>query len=327
MKIIKKTALFFTGLSLFSILQVNAEDLQQQAKAMFGPLPNIMPGGENDSPELIKLGRKLYMDKRLSVNNSQSCNTCHNVENNGPGVDNTQLSAGALQGKLGGRNAPTVWNAGFQVAQFWDGRAADLKAQAKGPILNPVEMAMPSEQAVVDKLSAITEYQQSFKAAFNSDKAISYDNMAHAIAAFERTLISQDRFDLYMKGDSKALSEQEKTGLQAFISTGCIACHNGPTLGGSMYQKLGVVNAYTNQSDQGRYNLTNKAADKMFFKAPMLRDVARTAPYFHDGKVASLDQAVEQMAWLQLGKKLDKKTTTDIVAFLKSMNHQTSKTL
>jgi cytochrome c peroxidase len=315
-------ALGFAFASVWSASQASAEVLQQQAKAMFGTLPTTMPSGEADTPELVALGEKLYMDKRLSVNNTQSCNSCHNVANGGPGVDNTQFSPGAIEGKFGGRNAPTVWNAGFQLAQFWDGRAADLKEQAKGPILNPAEMAMPSEQAVVDKISAIDEYQAAFKAAFNSDDAITYDNLAHAIAAFERTLITRDRFDQYMAGDSSALNSQEKAGLQAFINTGCTACHNGPALGGKMYQKFGLVQPYANQADQGRFDLTGNAAEKMVFKVPMLRDVARTAPYFHDGSAKTLEESIKVMASLQLGRQLDDSTTADIAAFLKAMNHQ-----
>lgn len=307
---------------LFLPLQANA--LQHQAKALFGPLPAHMPGAEEDSAALVALGKTLYMDNRLSVNNTQSCNSCHDVSKAGPGVDNKQFSAGAKHGELGGRNAPTVWNAGFQLAQFWDGRAADLQAQAKGPILNPVEMAMPSEAAVVEKISAIDEYQVAFKKAFNKDNAISYDNLAYAIAAFERTLITKDRFDQYMLGDATALNKQEKAGLQAFINVGCTACHNGPTLGGKVYQKLGLVKPYANQADQGRFDLTQKTTDKMVFKVPMLRDVARTAPYFHDGSVKTLSDAVNQMASLQLGRDLDKKTTADIVAFLQSLTHNGS---
>ena len=317
------------ALVLLPLISVSsqADVLQAQAKAMFGTLPATMPGAENDSAALISLGETLYMDTRLSVNDSQSCNTCHNVTKAGPGVDNTQFSPGAIEGKFGGRNAPTVWNAGFQLAQFWDGREADLKGQAKGPILNPVEMGMPSEQAVIDKISAITEYQVAFKAAFNTNNAadaITYDNLAHAIAAFERTLITKDRFDQYMLGDTQALNSQEKAGLQAFINTGCTACHSGPTLGGTSYQKLGLVKAYENQADQGRFDLTNKPADKMVFKVAMLRDVARTAPYFHDGKIETLEEAVKTMAALQLARELDDKTTADIVAFLKTMNHDSS---
>ena len=193
LKTLKSAALACAILPFISIT-VQAEALQSQANALFGTLPKTMPGAENDSSAMIALGEKLYMDKRLSVNDSQSCNSCHNVIDAGPGVDNTQFSPG----EFGGRNAPTVWNAGFQLAQFWDGRAADLKAQAKGPILNPAEMAMPSEQEVVAKISAITDYQIAFKAAFNAENAITYDNLAHAIAAFERTLITKDRFDQYM---------------------------------------------------------------------------------------------------------------------------------
>ena len=308
----------------FISVSTQADALQSQAKAIFGILPEAMPGAESDSPSMISLGEKLYMDKRLSVNDSQSCNSCHNVINGGSGVDNTQFSPGAISGKFGGRNAPTVWNAGFQLAQFWDGREANLKAQAKGPILNPVEMAMPSEKAVVDKISAIPEYQNAFKAAFNTKNAISYDNLAHAIGAFERTLITKDRFDQYMQGNKTALSQQEKDGLQAFINTGCTACHSSPTLGGHMYQKLGLVKPYENQRDQGRFDLTKNPADKMVFKVPMLRDIARTAPYFHDGRIDTLEEAVKLMAELQLGRELDDKTVSDIVAFLTSMNHDSS---
>ena len=323
LKTLKSAALACVILPFVSI-SVQAEALQSQANALFGTLPNTMPGAENDSPAMIALGEKLYMDKRLSANDSQSCNSCHNVINAGPGVDNTQYSPGAIAGEFGGRNAPTVWNAGFQLAQFWDGREADLKAQAKGPILNPAEMAMPSEQMVVAKISAIAEYQVAFKAAFNAENAITYDNLAHAIAAFERTLITKDRFDQYMQGNTTALTQQEKQGLQNFINTGCTACHSGPTLGGNIYQKLGLVKPYENQDDQGRFDLTHKPTDKMVFKVPMLRDVARTAPYFHDGKVETLEEAVKLMAALQLGRDLDDQSIADIVAFLKSMNHDGS---
>ena len=301
-----------------------ADSLQAQANAIFGPLPATMPGSENDTPELISLGEKLFMDKRLSINNTQSCNSCHDVTNAGTGVDNVEVSAGAVSGRFGNRNAPTVWNAGFQFAQFWDGREPDLKAQAKGPILNHVEMGMPSADQVIEKLSGITEYQQDFEAAFNSDDAINYDNLAHAIAAFERTLITKDRFDVYMKGDINALNQQEKDGLQAFINTGCIACHRGSTLGGNMFQKLGVVNPYENQADQGRLELTQNPEDKMTVKVPMLRDIARTAPYFHDGKVTTLEEAVSLMGSLQLGRKLDQQTIDNMVAFLKAMSHDDS---
>ena len=316
--------LFFVALVATAAISINsyADALHSQAKAIFGVLPTAMPGAENDTPEMIQLGRALYFDKRLSVNDSQSCNTCHDVENNGPGVDNKRVSPGAIKGKEGTRNSPTVWNAGFQISQFWDGRAKDLKDQAKGPILNPVEMAMPSEQAVVDKIAATTDYPLLFQSAFKTDNAINYDNLAHAIAAFERTLITRDRFDEYLKGDQDALSAQEKKGLRTFINTGCIACHSGPMLGGNMLQKLGLVNAYHNQIDQGLYEQSKLDSDRMRFKTAMLRDVGRTAPYYHDGSVETLEEAVRQMAWLQLGKKLDDQSIDAISAFLRSLNHQ-----
>lgn len=300
------------------------QSLRQQSKAMFGTLPDTMPGSDNDTAILIELGEKLYMDPRLSVNDTQSCNSCHLIgsDKTGTGVDNLATSPGAIKGKGGDRNSPTVWNAGFQVTQFWDGRAKDLKAQAKGPILNPVEMAMPSEQAVEEKIGGIEEYQVAFKQAFGSEDSVTYDNLAHAIAAFERTLISQDRFDEFMNGDDKALNDQELAGLQTFISTGCVACHSGKTLGGHMYQKLGMVNAYPHQEDLGRHKVTGNEADKMVFKVPMLRDISRAAPYFHDGSIETLDQAIKDMAWYQLGRKLDQQQVDDIAAFLKALDHQ-----
>jgi cytochrome c peroxidase len=295
--------------------------LRQQANAMIGVLPDKMPGSGGDSPALIALGKTLYMEKRLSKNDSQSCNSCHNVEAGGSGVDNAVTSTGAF-GEKGGRNAPTVWNAGFQVAQFWDGRAADLVAQAKGPVLNPVEMAMPDEKTVEQKLQAIPSYRKEFAAAIGKENAITYNNMAMAIAAFERTLITRDRLDEYLKGNDKALSVQEIKGLKAFMDTGCTACHNGPTLGGKSFQKLGLANAYRNSADQGRHAVTGNESDRMVFKVPMLRDIGRTAPYFHDGSIATLEEAVAQMAWLQLGKKLEPVTISDITAFLRALNHQ-----
>lgn len=318
------------SLSIASVLSIAATTsaaddnaLRNTAKAMFGTLPTAMPGADKDSAAKIELGKKLYMDTRLSKNDTQSCNSCHNVsEKNGkfgPGVDNQATSAGAF-GKNGDRNSPTVWNAGFQLAQFWDGRAEDLTAQAKGPILNPIEMAMPNEKAVLDKL-AKTEYPAQFDKVYGK-KGMTYQNLAESIAAFERTLITQDRFDDFINGDNKALNAQEKRGLQTFINSGCTACHNGPTLGGKMYQKVGLIKPYANQHDQGRFAVTKNAADKMVFKVPMLRDIARTAPYFHDGKVKTLEEAVALMGELQLGKKLSKQEVSDITAFLNSLTHK-----
>lgn len=310
-----------TGLIFTSSAAIASDSLRQEGLRLFGVLPDSMPGSDGDTAALVALGKRLYMDPGLSDNQSQSCNTCHNVQDDGPGVDNEQFSTGAF-GEKGGRNAPTVWNAGFQLSQFWDGRAADLVEQAKGPVLNPVEMAMSSSEKLEERLQAMPEYQQAFTAAFGDDAEITYDNVAGAIAAFERTLITEDRFDRWLEGDDSAMDQQEIRGLQAFIDIGCSACHNGPTLGGNMYQKMGLVNDYGNQADQGRFDLTANEADRMIFKVPMLRDIARTAPYFHDGSVATLDEAVRQMAWLQRGIELNNATVEDITAFLEALTHE-----
>jgi cytochrome c peroxidase len=294
-------------------------EARAKAQVFFQPLPDSMPGSEKDSKALVSLGKKLYFEKALSANNSQSCNSCHMVDKNRGGVDNEPTSSGAF-GKRGGRNSPTVLNAGFHMAQFWDGRAADLAAQAKGPILNPIEMAMPSEAEVISKLSAIAAYPKAFAAAFPGEKeALNYENIAKAIAAFERTLVTHDRFDDFLKGSDAALSPGELQGLDAFVSTGCIACHNGPLMGANSYQKMGVVNAYANGEDLGRYAVTKAEEDKLKFKVPSLRNIALTAPYFHDGKAATLEEAVRQMAWLQLGKKLEDAEVKSIAGFLASL--------
>lgn len=297
-----------------------AADVRAAAKAaLLAPLPDKMPGADKDTPALVTLGKKLYLDKRLSANNSQSCNSCHNVEGKGAGVDNEPTSPGAF-GKRGGRNSPTSLNAGFQFAQFWDGRAADLVAQAKGPILNPIEMAMPSEAEVIKKLKATTDYPPLFEKAFGGtgDK-LTYDNLARAIAAFERTLVTRDRFDDLLKGGDQALTALELKGADLFLKTGCTTCHTGPLIGGNMYMKVGLVNPYAT-TDLGRYEVTKDNDDKFKFKVPTLRNIALTAPYFHDGKIATLPDAVKKMAWHQLGKELKEDEVKAIVAFLGSLS-------
>ena len=299
-----------------------AQQLQKQASGILGVLPDKMPGSENDTPERIALGKKLYFEKALSINDSQSCNSCHDLNNGNMGVDNEPTSPGA-KGERGGRNSPTSVNAGFHIAQFWDGRAPDLKAQAKGPILNPGEMGMPDEETVMTKLSGMPEYPKMFRAAFpEQNKVMTYDNLAEAIAAFERTLISKDRFDTFQNGDLTALNEQELRGLESFISTGCIGCHNGATVGGTSYQKVGVMTAYLpdDAEDIGRAAITGNDAEKFFFKVPSLRNVAKTGPYFHDGEVPTLKEAVSVMAEIQLGKELKTNEVDDIVAFLNTMS-------
>lgn len=291
--------------------------LLSQAQAVFGTLPETMPGGENDSPEKVALGEKLYHETAISVNGTQSCNSCHPVEIGHAGADNRETGLGAL-GETGDRNDPPTYNAGFQFAQFWDGREPNLKEQAKGPVLNPVEMAMPDEASVVDALKETGDYQAEFDAIYGDegDESVTFDNFADAVATYERTLISTARFDDYLAGDIEALDPREQAGLKAFIDNQCIQCHTGPTIGGNMYQKMGVFHPYANTEDIGREDVTGDPKDKYFFKVPMLRNVALTAPYFHDGAVSSMAEAIDQMAYLQLDRRLDHRTIQDIMRFM-----------
>lgn len=331
MKILPKTILAaFVSIAILPALTVfqsnaadgnslNKQQLRETAKQIFGTIPEKMPGSENDTPERIKLGKKLFFEKRLSINESISCNSCHRVDEGLGGVDNHSVSPGAF-GKTGDRNSPTVLNAGLHIAQFWDGRAADLVEQAKGPILNPIEMAMPDEAAVIKRLKEDHDYPALFRSAFpKATSPLTYQNLAEAIAAFERTLITHDRFDDFMNGDDSALSTLELNGLQKFFALGCTTCHTGPAIGGLVYQKVGLINPYENFSDIGRQQITKNADDRFKFKVPSLRNIALTGPYFHDGGVASLEFAVRKMAWMQLGFELSTEDTQAIAAFLKSL--------
>lgn len=295
-------------------------ELRSSALKVLAPIPDKMPGSENDTPARVKLGRELFFEKKLSANNTQSCNSCHAVDQNRGGVDNEPTSPGAF-GKRGGRNSPTVLNAGFHVAQFWDGRAKTLEDQAKGPVLNPGEMAMPSEAAVISKLKAEKKYVGAFKKAFPGEAdPVTYDNFAKAVASFERTLRTHDRFDDFLKGDDKALTAAELKGLDTFLTIGCTTCHAGPVLGGNDFKKLGILNAYESSSDKGRIEVTKEDYDEFVFKVPSLRNIALTAPYFHDGSQKTLEQTVQKMAWLQLGKKLSDDETAHLAAFLRALS-------
>lgn len=319
MKNIIWTVITFLLFSATSVFAGNVELLMSRSNRFFSPLPASMPGAENDTAERIALGKKLYFEKRLSINDKQACASCHILENGSAGVDNLPTSPGA-RGENGTRNSPTVLNAGWQDSQFWDGRAEDLVEQAKGPILNPIEMGMPDEQTVENKLRKISEYQNDFAKAFPDDKpAITYQNIAEAIAAFERTLITPSRFDDFLNGDAAALSEVEQRGLNAFIKIDCKSCHDGKLLGGETNEPLGKENPYENQADQGIYALTKDEDDRMFFKVAQLRNIALTAPYFHDGKIATLDEAVRAMAKLQLDEELSDQQVSDITSFLKAL--------
>ena len=290
-----------------------ADDLHARARGSFAPLPGVKAA----RPELVSLGRQLFWEPRLSASGKISCNSCHGLGSFG--VDNKPTSSGHL-GKLGGRNSPTVLNAGLHLAQFWDGRAKDLAEQAKGPILNPIEMAMPDAAAVERKLRAVPGYRQAFARAFpGQQEPVTYDNLARAIAAFEATLVTPAPFDRYLAGDATAITPAAKRGLKTFMDKGCVTCHAGAPVGGTMYQKFGLVKPYSDTRDLGRFDVTRNPADKYVFKVPSLRNVTRTGPYFHDGKVAKIEQAVAVMGETQLGVKLTKGEVSDVVAFLDAL--------
>jgi len=285
---------------------------------LFQPLPDAMPSATNPITEgKITLGRMLYYEPRLSKSQEISCNSCHML--NKYGVDGQSTSDGH-KGQVGERNAPTVYNAAGHFVQFWDGRASDVEAQAKGPVTNPVEMAMPSEKQVIVVLKSMPEYVEAFKRAFPEDKdPVTYENMAKAIGAFERKLVTPSRWDRFLRGDQNALTNEEKAGFNTYMETGCQACHSGAYLGGDLYQRLGVVKTWPDTSDTGREKVTKNEADRMVFKVPSLRDIERTAPYYHNGKVETLEQAVSRMAEYQLGKNLTDVQLKSIVTWLKTL--------
>src|SRR5665648_61385 len=293
--------------------------LLMQTQALFGKLPATMPGSEQDTPVMIALGKKLYFETGISINKTQSCNSCHPIDNKGPGTDNRKTGKGA-EGKFGDRNDPPTMNAGFQIAQFWDGRAATLEKQAQGPPLTPIEMGMPNAEALVERLKGIKPYPDDFKKSFPGEKdPVTFDNFTKAVAAFERTLITRGPFDRFMDGDGQALTGQEMEGMRTFINVGCVQCHSGPNLGGMTFQKMGVFHAYANEKDLGRFKVTNLESDKYVFKVPMLRNVTLTAPYFHDGEVGNLAEAIDQMGYLQLDKKLKDEKINNILRFLTTL--------
>ncbi|MBI4986167.1 MAG: cytochrome-c peroxidase [Rhodocyclales bacterium] len=268
------------------------------------------------NPALAELGKKLYFDPRLSKSGFISCNSCHNLSMGG--TDNIKTSIGHNWNE-GPINAPTVLNSSLNLAQFWDGRAADLKAQAGGPIANPGEMAS-NHALAVEVLQSIPGYVADFKKAFGSDK-VTIDEVTRAIAAFEETLVTPNsRFDKWLQGDKKALSVDELAGYQLFKDSGCTGCHNGPAVGGNSYQKMGVVEAYKASSPaEGRVAVTGKDADRFNFKVPTLRNVEMTYPYFHDGAANTLKEAVDIMGRIQPGKKFSADENAKVVAFLKTL--------
>ncbi len=299
------------------------QKLLAHAQGIFKPLPEIAENPNNPvTPEKVNLGKYLYHDTRLSKTGNNSCNSCHNLSTFG--VDNLPTSPGD-EGKNGNRNSPTTFNAALHTMQFWDGRAKDVEEQAGMPVLNPMEMNIPSKEFLVNRLKGIDLYQKLFAEAYPEEKSpISYANIEKAIGAFERTLLTPSKFDDYLKGNANALTYEEKKGLQTFIDAGCTTCHNGVALGGNSLQKFGSLDNYRNYTgstinDEGRKEVTKDEMDKDIFKTPSLRNVTKTAPYFHDGSVEELSRAITIMAKIQLAKDLTPEQVGSIKLFLETL--------
>lgn len=263
-----------------------------------------------------ELGKKLFFDPRLSLSGWISCNSCHNLSMGGSDNLVTSIGHGWAEGPI---NSPTVLNASYNLAQFWDGRALDLVEQAAGPIANPGEMASTHALAV-EVLSTIPGYVKEFNAVFG-EEPITIASVTDAIAEFERTLITPDsRFDQWLRGDDNALTEEEVAGYELFKLTGCIGCHNGPAVGGTAFQKMGSFNRYeTDNPAIGRQAVTGDRVDRNRFKVPVLRNIELTYPYFHDGQVRTLEDAVDTMVWVQLNRRFSEEGRGKIVAFLRSL--------
>ena len=292
-------------------------DIAPQHLYMFSSL-KAAPPASGQAALRVDLGRRLYYDAHLSENGSVSCNSCHQLEMYG--VDPGKPVSLGHNNQPGNRNSPTVYNAGLQFAQFWDGRAATLAAQASGPMMNPVEMGMSGPDAVLAYVRSRPDYVRQFHAAYPDVKdPITLDNVTGAIAVFEDGLLTPARWDQYLAGDTAALTDPEKQGLRVFLHSGCSSCHAGVDMGGNSYEQLGAVRSWPERTDIGRSGVTHQASDTLFFKVPTLRNVEMTGPWFHNGQVQTLDQAVRLMAKYQTGEHLSDSQVHSIVVFLHSL--------
>ncbi len=306
-----------------TILFAAGSDLHEQAVANFSPLPeSILSKDSPITPEKVTLGKMLFYDTRISVDRTVSCFKCHWI--NLYGTDGLRKAIGNHY-RINPRNAPTVFNAAGQISQHWVGNRTTVEDQAKKALLGAGSYGLASYEDAKKNLKAITGYDALFREAFPQDTApVSVDNFASAIGAFERTLVTPSDFDAYLKGDTTALSPEAKAGLKTFIGIGCVGCHGGTYVGGEQYQKFGLTGPYwkatgSESIDSGRYVITHDESDLYKFKVPMLRNVAMTSPYFHDGSVDSLVDAIRIMGTLQLDMTLDASQTEAIAAFLKSL--------
>jgi cytochrome c peroxidase len=304
------------------------EDLLKQAKQIFVPLPQVMASDKNPiTPERVKLGKILFYESRISVDGTVSCIRCHPISLYG--ADGLKKSIGN-HCKVNPRNAPTIFNAAAQISAHWIGNRTDVEDQARQSVIGPPSFGLPSYEALEKKLKEIKGYYDLFIKAFpKEDDPITVDNFAKAIGAFERTLVTPSPFDAFLKGDKEALKEKEKSGLKTFMEAGCTVCHSGQYLGGQVYQKFGVIEPYWKYTksetiDEGRYVVTKNESDRYLFKVPLLRNVAKTAPYFHDGSVDKLEEAVWIMGKVQLGRDLTKSQIKEITAFLNSLTGRIS---
>jgi cytochrome c peroxidase len=293
-------------------------EVNRAGLSFFQPLPEVAVAADNPVTDAkVDLGSKLFHDPRFSKSQTISCNSCHGLKNYG--VDGTPNSKG-FRDQRGDRNAPTVFNAALHLSQFWDGRAKDVEEQAKGPVLNPIEMAMPDADHVVRVIKSIPGYTALFAKAFPGEQdPVTYDNFGRAIGAFERKLLTPARWDEFLRGKGAALSDAEKQGFNKFVEAGCVTCHNGPAVGGALYQKLGLLKSWPGLKDDGRAKATKNEADKGFFKVPSLRNITQTGPYLHDGSVADLPTMVQMMAEHQLGRTLSNADVKSIVTFLEAL--------
>ena len=297
--------------------------LLKKAQGMFKPIPTVPPAMKANPANAAKteLGKQLFFDPRLSSSWLISCNTCHNLSLGGVDLLETSVGHGWQKGP---RNSPTVLNAVLNIAQFWDGRARDLKEQAMGPVQAAVEMNSTPERTV-KTLKSIPQYVDAFRKAFPGEQdPVTFENMARAIEVFEATLLTPNsRFDSFLSGKTDALNATEKRGLELFMSKGCAPCHSGVNFGGQGYFPFGVVEKPGSEilprDDRGRFEVTKTASDEYVFKSPSLRNIDLTAPYFHSGKVWDLRQAVAVMGSAQLGSKLEEPDVDAIVAFLKTL--------
>ncbi|MBL8920806.1 MAG: cytochrome-c peroxidase [Myxococcaceae bacterium] len=324
MRISRRIAVAVVGLAGASFAE--SPSMHEAAMMIFKPLPAKYESPENPVTQAkVELGRLLFFERRLSKGQTLSCATCHDLQRFG--VDGLPKSPGH-KGQLGRRNSPSAYNAGAHVGLFWDGRAASLEEQAKGPILNPVEMAMPDAAAVEKVIRSIPGYSPLFAKAFpDAKEPITFETITLAIAAFERTLVTPSRFDAYLKGNEKALSEEERQGLLTFMSLGCMVCHKGEGVGGGMYQALGFAAKVPPEfmADPGRFEVTKREDDRNRFRVPSLRNVEKTAPYLHDGSLKTLDEVVRFMGRYQLGKDLTPEEVSSVITFLKALTGELPK--